>query len=645
MQKLIKLSLLSIFILFIACEQNIEKNTPENKNIDHEKYEIPDILHNIEYNGDGLLIINDKENNNIYTQKINDPIAVMSNFEDAATGTDTGIKFDFKNEKLNGKLYYGFILQDKMKYPQPVYFKKYAEINNGIAEFNIRETFQGKYDIANWVENGYGHIGYRVMNEEGKFLYDGKLLFEANDQGGIEVVISITEGPFINMLTPQSAVISFKTNKASICKVKIDGKEFKDPAETKFHEIPVMELAANTKYDYEIIYGDHSFYSNFKTAPENGSRQPFKFAFASDSRSGPAGGERNIHGANAYMMKKIAALAAEKDVAFWQFTGDMIDGYLSSVDETKLQYANWKRSIDAFSSSFPVYVGMGNHEALIYEFHDKEGKRVSVDKFPYDKFSAEKIFADEYVNFMNGPTSEDKSQYDPNTDKIDFPSYDENVYYYTYDNVAMIVLNSDYWYSPGRSDLDKVGGNLHGYIMDNQLEWLENTLQLLEADNTIDHIFVTQHTPAFPNGGHAKDDMWYDGDNQYRPFIAGKAVEKGIIERRDEYLKLLIANPKVIAILTGDEHNYSRLKLDKNTNIYPDDWEKEKIYFDRPLWHICNGSAGAPYYGQEVLPWSNSVEIFSTQYALCFFEIHGSKVKITVQDPDTYEIIETVKLR
>ena len=56
----------------------------------------------------------------------------------------------------------------------------------------------------------------------------------------------------------------------------------------------------------------------------------------------------------------------------------------------------------------------------------------------------------------------------PNKQTNDFPSYEENVYSYTYGNMAMIVLNSNYWYSPALSKDTSTSGNLHGYIMDNQ---------------------------------------------------------------------------------------------------------------------------------------------------------------------------------
>ncbi len=156
---------------------------------------------------------------------------------------------------------------------------------------------------------------------------------------------------------------------------------------------------------------------------------------------------------------------------------------------------------------------------------------------------------------------------------------------------------------------------------------LRETISILEADEDIDHIFLKQHTPVFPNGGHSGDDMWYSGNNDIRPYIAGKPVEKGIIERRDEYLDILInESTKVVAVLTGDEHNYSWLKLTDEVHIYPEDYKHEKLNVSRSIYQINNGASGAPYYGQEILPWSDFKWSFSVENALCLFYIEGDKI-------------------
>ncbi|MDM8563707.1 metallophosphoesterase, partial [Candidatus Marithioploca araucensis] len=262
------------------------------------------------------------------------------------------------------------------------------------------------------------------------------------------------------------------------------------------------------------------------------SRKPFVFAYASDSRHAQGGGERRIEGTNAYIMKRIAALIRFKKAAFMQFTGDMINGYLNSVEQTKVEYRNWKRAIEPFAHYFPIVAAMGNHEIVKHSFKGS----ISIDRFPLATESAEAVFASQFVNPINGPESEDGAVYDPNPHKQDFPSYKENVFYYIYDNVAMVALNSNYWYAPSIKGHPEAGGNLHGYLMDKQLEWLEATLALLDADDNIDFILTTHHTPAVPNGGHIGDDMWYNGNNAPRAVVNHSAdgdnlVQRGIIEQ------------------------------------------------------------------------------------------------------------------
>jgi len=45
------------------------------------------------------------------------------------------------------------------------------------------------------------------------------------------------------------------------------------------------------------------------------------------------------------------------------------------------------------------------------------------------------------------------------------------------------------------------------------------------------------------------------------------------------------------------------------------------------------------------MPWSESVEKFSTQYALMLFDINGEKISLRVLNPDTLEEIETIDLK
>jgi hypothetical protein len=181
--------------------------------------------------------------------------------------------------------------------------------------------------------------------------------------------------------------------------------------------------------------------------------------------------------------------------------------------------------------------------------------------------------------------------------------------------------------------------------MDNQLEWLKKEVQKFEEDANIDHVFMTQHTPCFPNGGHVRDDMWYNGNNDFRPFVAGKPLAKGIIERRDEILDIIInQSSKVRAILTGDEHNYAKTEVGPETIIYPENYPLPKLKLSRTIYQINNGSAGAPYYAQEQTPWTPKVTGFSTQNVLVLFDVKGKQLSMRVINPDTFEDVDELNL-
>ena len=567
----------------------------------------------------------------------------LSHFRSGLTGTVQGLAFDFGDSNLSGTLYYGFIYgPDEARHAYPIYFKRSSKIAVGQADIDIAGQMTGAYDIIDWQKTGIVRLGYRVVNSEGRFIYDGKIMLDGT--GPFAVDTSIIEGPFINMLTDHGAVVSFETNFAARGEVVVNERRFDDSLPATHHEIALSGLQPDREYIYEVRYGRHRDRYSFRTAPAPGSRTPFVFAFASDGRGGPGGGERNIFGVNGYIMKRIAVLCAQAGVRFLQFTGDMVDGYALDIDEIDLQYANWKRVIEPFAAYFPITAGMGNHESVVVQFGE-EPHQAAVDRFPFATESAEAIFARNVVNPVDGPAGEDGAVYDPDPAAIDFPPCTETVYSYAYDNVAMIVLNANYWYSYTLADYPATSGNPHGYIMDNQLAWLRARLEALEGDSAIDHILVSLHTPLFPNGGHLDDAMWYGGNNAPRAIVAGTSVAQGIIERRDELLDLLVnRSSKVRAVLVGDEHNYCRMSITDDMTRYPAGYAGRRLVLSRPLVQITDGAAGAPYYGREEAPWSNQVRSFTAQPAVVLFSVAGKRISAKVINPDTMNEIDVFDL-
>jgi hypothetical protein len=641
---------LQFLLLFVAFNQSSVA----------QKRSIPSVYSNINHDSNGFYF--ELKGNRFYARPDNEGF-VPEMFTANIKGSISGLRFDFATKGLNGTLFYGFIPLDDSKFPQPVFFSSSAEIKEGVADVDLKKM-KGRYDMIDWEKTGQGILGYRVMSSTNNILYDGKVNFDATeflatdgqyheiaygqkvptDVKPFIATLSLVEGPIIANVTHESAVVFAKTSTKGKISVRANNKNFNSKSAT-YHEVEITDLEPDTEYEYAVRYGRFTETYSFRTAPAPGSRTSFSFSYASDSRSGNGGGERNLFGTNAYIMKKIMALNMQQKVRFMQFSGDLVTGYSENPNSIRLEYTNWKRAIEPFAHYLPVFTAMGNHEAVVKSFvNPATNTSFQVDNFPFDKVSAEAVYQMEFVNPMNGPDSEDGSTYDPSVKEVDFPSYKESVYYYIYDNVAMVVLNSDYWYAPSTKASTFTGGNIHGYIMDNQLEWFKSTMKILESDSNIDHVFVTVHTPFFPNGGHVQDDMWYNGENSYRPTVSGKRVAKGIIERRDELLDVIVnQGQKTKAILTGDEHNYARTMIGPETDIYPKKYFSEKIELTRNIWQVNNGAAGAPYYAQEKTPWSDKVEGFTTQNALVIFEVNGQRLKMKVLNPDTLEEVDELE--
>lgn len=593
--------------------------------------EIPSVYQHISLIDSNTLIYTNPEDQSEERFKSHKAAYSINDFQDIIYSHDEGLLFQFENNII-GSIIYGLVPDDDVTIRQTVYYKKSVEIIDGKALVPIKENLSGKYDIGNWEKNKKGTLGYRILDKDNSIIYTGSINFTGT--GPFVPQASIDVGPFISSVTDTSAIIWFTCTQD--CQSDIQINDIQYSKQGKRHAYLIKKLKADSVYPYTINVNDFSYRGELTTAPSADSDKAFSFAFTSDSRAGLNLGEYNIYGHNAYIMKKVAVITKYLGASFFQFTGDLINGYEDEIGSLDLQYHNWFKTLSPFFHSTPINVGFGNHESFVMTDYP-----LSVDAFPFDKQSGETHFANWVENPMNGPNSEDGSILDPSNEDIDFPTYKENVYSYKHGNTAFIVLNSNYLYTPSAELALKVGGNIHGYIMDQQLSWLENRIDLYEKDSLMKHVFVTIHTPAFPIGGHAKNDMWYLGENKYRPVIAGKVAEKGIIERRDEFLNILInKSSKVRALLTGDEHNYSRMILNDSTPIYPVNWKHEKLKVSRPLVQIVNGSAGAPYYGREDIPWYSDVRKFSSQNAVVFFHIEGDKIQLEVINPDTYETIE-----
>jgi hypothetical protein len=449
----------------------------------------------------------------------------------------------------------------------------------------------------------------------------------------------------VNNMESTGCVISYDTQVPMITSVTVDGRMFSDETAGTHHELTITALQPGTRYSYTVGYGDRTDTHSFMTAPKQGSRKPFTFAFASANRATTGGGERDFGGTNYSSTRAVMAAAVLHNAAFMHVQGDFTTGGNSSEDGHLLEYANFKRALEPFWSHIPVYMGFGDHEpnkTSLQEPGTRQSKSIEI--FPYGRASGEATFARAFVNPQNGPESEDGADYDPDPAKQDFPTYKENVYYYTYDNAAMIVLNTEYWES---KDPMATSGCPEGYIMDQQVKWLASTMAMMEKDPAIDHIFVIVHGAVFPNGDHLDDAMWWQGDNTSRAVVAGVPLKKGTIERRDEIIDICVnKSKKFLSFISGDEHNFSFLEVTPETPIYLPGYNGPKIKISRPFYNINNGGGGSAPYAMLSSPWSTGYRFFTEPPTVALISVNGKSVSLTAFSAETFgKVCNDVKLR
>ena len=519
------------------------------------------------------------------------------------------------------------------------------------------------------IRNGGGVIVYRIELFDPRInaarFYDRRFRYKRDGKpkiGTYTTGVTLTDGPFVDVVTDGSVVISWETDGASNGSVFINDTEFASTEIARHHEVRVTGLRSDTQYAYLVRYsadgGVTQAYS-LRTAPAPGSQRPFKFGFMSDSRGGVGGGERSQNGVNARDLAQFAVALYNKGADLICFGGDLINGYTSDIRDFESQLETWKKFVQPVAARIPIYEAMGNHEqvgnyykvrdpvkknAYFLVFSDREGEE-----------SAEACFAREFVN----PEGSVYGFGAPELEVLPFgsgetrtgPNYIENLYAFNYGNCHFVSLNSNYWGTGQRSvagssrkyadkeanniALKHLGGNREGYMLSNQLEWLNRDLQAAQDDTNVDWVFIYLHEPAFPNGGHVRDAMYWGtpGKGEHGGYNEPGGLLGDVIDMRNRFWTIVSRYDKVLVVLCGDEHNYSRTYID--STIYPD--------YRFPVWQIISGGYGAPYYVQDKsVPWVEKVESFAISKHYCLFTVDGNQVSLTVYS-DTGQILDHVE--
>jgi hypothetical protein len=416
---------------------------------------------------------------------------------------------------------------------------------------------------------------------------------------------SFSVAPVVDLPTATSVVVSFDTDAATAARVVAiapDGKRLRVDSKTRgtHHEIQVAGLAGDQPYRYYVFIGDRrgetatSRGAVFRTAPQQD--RPISFAVMSDSRSGHGVGEQRFAGTNMEVLRALFDRIDDDPTDFIIFAGDEIDGLQTSMPSFEYELRQWRRVVQPWAAMIPIFEGMGNHEQVIEAHVPGWALPLSSSR------RAEEVFAEQFVNPENGPTPTRK----------DAPTFSENTYSYDYGPVHVASITSNYWFrSHDALENHPAGdrGHREGWVPDEVLDWLDRDLADARKRGQ-KHLFVFTHEPAFPNGGHAKDGMYWNGK------------EPQVLEQRDRLVDIL-SRHRVLMLMTGDEHNYSRMRVDRSASKAA----------NNPFAQIVTGGAGAPYYQQETqVPWTDAVARFSTRQHFVRIEVDGNGATVKAID-------------
>lgn len=490
---------------------------------------------------------------------------------------------------------------------------------------NLSRAFKPRYDVGGFLAHGGGTICYRLeliepLSGGTTSRYLGRFAFRGNER-----VPCITEGPFVDLVTTSSAVISWRTDRPVTGVVRAAGRRFPTGKEPSLrHEVALADLPAGSRLEYvvEIAAGKTTHRTRpfwFRTdAP---GRTTLTFAYMSDGRAGVGSGERALNGVNYRTIGNFARHAFHREAELILFGGDLVNGYTTHEADYRRELRTWKAAVEAVAHHVPIYEGVGNHDVVVERFVRPKvsGRKGSLAFDRRGAVTSEAVFADEFVNPRGAPAPE----------HAEAPTYEENVYRFDRAGVRFIAFNTNYWYC---LHPERHGGNLEGYVMDKQLAWIKRALAEATKDDGVRHVFLFGHEPAFPCGGHVQDAQWYSGGD---PEKNGGIDRAYVVARRDELWSAIAACPKAVAVFFGDEHNMTRMLVDRKINAS----------FRHPVWQIVSGGCGAPYYAlDKTVPWADRVTGYTAQQNYCLVRVNGDRVVMTVYG-ESGEVIEEVVLR
>jgi hypothetical protein len=346
-------------------------------------------------------------------------------------------------------------------------------------------------------------------------------------------------------------------------------------------------------------------------------------------------------GVNRVVLGRIVEQGCRRSADLLLFGGDLVSGYGQRPVDFQTELRSWKQTVLPLAISTPVYTAIGNHDVAVRQWYQHKVGGLRMDRWPYATDSAEVLFAAEFVHPDGAPAH-----------LPDLPPYDETIYTVTRGPVRIIVFNNNYWWTTHHR-IDLVGGCPEGYILPGQMEWIQAEVAEAETDPAIRYTLLCAQEPVWPVAGHASDAMWHGGNDARRAkrWNGSEIVDlgPGMIEMRNRFWSIVANASKVAAVLTSDEHNYSRTLIGPSTpvGVPGDDRDGDGTLdapysanpdFRLPTWSIVSGGAGAPFYVRDEVPWEEGIAAFSTRFHSVWLTADETGISLTTIALDGSEL-------
>lgn len=271
-------------------------------------------------------------------------------------------------------------------------------------------------------------------------------------------IIAVQRGPYLQMLTPNSIHIRWKTDVATNSRVNYGtdmsyGNLVDSSASVFEHEIKISGLNPNTKYYYTIGTSTKELQGNinnfFKTSLPTGSTDPFRMWVTGDFGNGSSAQDAVRNAYTTYAGSNLAN--------FWIWLGDNAYNVGSETEFTNYVFSKYPTIL----KNTPVFPGLGNHD---YAQSGYQSAAALGTNFPY-------------FNLFTCPTNAEAGGVASGTEKY---------YSYNFGNAHFIELDS-------YGSLNTTSSAMY--------QWLQNDLNA----NTQRWTVVYWHHPPYTMGTYSSD--------------------------------------------------------------------------------------------------------------------------------------------